>query len=350
MTGVSAIIPVHNAGGSLVDTVRAVLAQAGPDVQLEVILIDDRSDDAAVELVRRQLPDAPLVVVHGEGRGAAAAINRGLQSARHPIVAQIDQDVVLREGWLAHLLPVMTDATVAAVQGQYVTDARASLLARVMGRDLQERYVSLDADTDHVCTGNVVYRASALREVGGFDETLGYGYDNDMSYRLRASGYQLRYVPAAQSTHRWRDGLVGYARQQYGFGYGRLDLVAKHRDRLTGDSVSPVMMMAHPVVTALALCVLGVSMVVPASASMTALLGVVLLLGLAYERAWVGVRAARRFDDWVPLLFPAVHLVRDVAWVTAIAVWLVRRAAGGRSHPRHSMRPRPAGGSGAEPA
>ncbi len=353
MTGVSVVIPVHNAGGALVDVVRAVLAQVAPGIQLEVILVDDRSADAAVDVVRRQFPEAPLVAIAADGHGAAAALNRGLACARHPLIAQVDQDVVLGAGWLEQLLPALADAEVAAAQGQYITDPHASLLARVMGRDLEARYAALESDgaTGHVCTGNVVYRAAALRKVGGFDESLGYGYDNDLSYRLRASGFRLRYVPAAQSTHRWREGLAGYVRQQYGFGYGRLDLVAKHRRRLTGDSVSPAMMMAHPVFTALALALMAGSIVLPVFASLTAAAGAVLLLGLAAERAWVGARAARRCGDWVPLLFPVVHLGRDIAWVAAIVVWLIRRLAWARRHPRHSMRPRRvADDSEAEPA
>ncbi len=340
MTGVSVVVPVHNAGVALIDTVRSILAQAAPALPLEVILVDDRSDDAAVDLVRREFPGAPLMAIEADGLGAAAAINRGLASARHPFIAQVDQDVVLGQGWLAHLLPALAECDVAAAQGQYVTDDRASLLSRVMGRDLQERYASLDADTGHVCTGNVVYRAAALRHVGGFDGSLGYGYDNDLSYRLRAAGYRLRYVPAAQSTHRWRDSLAGYVRQQYGFGYGRLDLVAKHRGRLTGDSVSPAMMMAHPVITAVAFGLLASAGVLPAFAPASLNAGILLLVALAAERAWVGARAARRFGDWVPLLFPVVHFVRDLAWVAAIAVWLIRRVAGARTHPRHSMQPR----------
>lgn len=350
MNAVSVVIPVHNAGAALVDTVRSVLAQAVHARSFEVILVEDRSDDDAVERVRAAMPGAPLVVIEGAGQGAAAAINLGVAHATYPLVAQVDQDVVLGAGWLEPLLVAMADAGVAAAQGQYVTDPGASLLARVMGRDLQERYASLDSDTGHVCTGNVVYRAAALRQVGGFDERLGYGYDNDMSYRLRAAGFRLRYVPGAHSTHRWREGIAGYVRQQYGFGYGRLDLVAKHRGRLAGDSVSPAVMMAHPVLTAAALVLIAGAAVLPAFA-WAADVAMLLIVGLALERAWVGARAARRFNDWVPLLFPLVHLIRDVAWVAAIIAWLLRRAVGAHPQPRHSMRPRPAANdSEAEPA
>src|SRR5204862_342543 len=105
----------------------------------------------------------------------------------------------------------------------------------------------------HACTGNSAYRAEALRTVGLFDETFGYGYDNDVSYRLREAGYRLTFCRAAESVHRWREGLLGYLAQQYGFGYGRIDLVAKHPKRVTGDSVSPAGMMMHPLVMGIAI-------------------------------------------------------------------------------------------------
>jgi hypothetical protein len=343
MTGVSFVIPVHNAGPGLLDTVRSVLAQADSASSLEIVLVDDRSADDSVTAARRAFPDAPLVVVPAHGMGAAAALNRGLDAAHFALIAQVDQDVVLEHGWLEHLVTRMDADDIAAVQGQYVTDPNAGLFARIMGRDLQERYASLSRYTGHACTGNVLYRAGALRAVGGFDESLGYGYDNDMSYRLCAAGLRLLYCAEARSRHQWREGLFGYARQQYGFGYGRLDLVAKHRDRVAGDSVSPALMMLHPIVTAAAIALAGCAVAsgpngTVASAACVGALGLLALLAL--ERAVAGTRAAVRFGDWVPLLFPLAHLVRDLVWVWAILVWSLRRMAGIAVRPGHSMKPR----------
>jgi hypothetical protein len=47
-----------------------------------------------------------------------------------------------------------------------------------------------------------------------------------LSYRLRDAGYRLVFRRDAESVHRWREGLSGYLKQRYGFGYGRIDLVA----------------------------------------------------------------------------------------------------------------------------
>lgn len=212
-----------------------------------------------------------------------------------------------------------------------------------MGLDLEHRYASATGTVDHVCTGNAAYRADALHAIGLLDECLGYGYDNDLSYRLRAAGYHLSVCRAARSRHRWRQGLLGYLTQQYGFGYGRLDLVAKHPTRWSGDVVSPGSMMAHPIVMAIAFLLLMIALFASSlgwSARALVLAASTLLVGLTLERAVAGVRAWKRLGDRTALAFPAVHLARDAAWVSALFVWLARRLLMRSSTPAHSMRAR----------
>ncbi len=339
MTGVSFVIPVHNGRAHLRQTLVSVLAQADGR-PFEILLIDDGSVDGGVESVRDLITGAPASVLRSDGRGAAAAINLGILRARYPIVCQVDQDVTLEAGWLPGLLKAFDDPAVGAAQGQYITDPTAPVLARVMGRDLEQRYAAIETETDHVCTGNAAYRLAALKAVGPFDEGLGYGYDNDMSYRLRAAGFRLALCRDARSIHHWRTGVSGYFRQQYGFGYGRLDLVAKHPSRLGGDAVSPLSMMLHPVGMLLAMAGLGIGLSQGGTAARVGLtIAAALLSVLVVERTLAGVAAARRFRDWSALLFPIVHLIRDVAWVCAMLMWSVRRMTRLGSEPRHSMSP-----------
>ncbi len=343
MEGVTFVVPVHNGASCIRETLEAILAQADGR-PMEIILVDDRSQDGSAAVLRRLAAIWPLRIVAGEGRGAAAAINAGVRAARYPIICQVDQDVVLRPGWMPLLTEALEDPTVAAAQGYYASDPDAPLCAHAMNLDLEQRYAAIDGhDTDHVCTGNSAYRAEALRQVGLFDETFGYGYDNDISYRLRGAGYRLTFCRAAQSVHRWREGLAGYLVQQYGFGYGRIDLVAKHPARASGDAVSPAGMMLHPLVTAIAVaCLTGSALAALAGGPwrIPALGAAILLAGLALERLAAGVSAARRFRTLTPLAFPLLHLGRDLAWVVAIGMWSARRACGRASRPSHSMRSR----------
>ena len=166
-----------------------------------------------------------------------------------------------------------------------------------------------------------------------------------MSYRLIAAGYRLVIRREAASVHRWRDGVASYLTQQYGFGYGRLDLVARHRNRarwrrrLTADDdgAPGVDGAALSALLCAGVCGLLSRPVAPWSLAAAALIGL-----LVVERAVAGVVATRRFGDPAALLFPVVHLLRDLAWVAAMARWLSRRVAGAPLAPAHSMQPRAA--------
>lgn len=344
-TGVSVVMPVLNGAATIADALAAIGAELAHR-PAEIIVVDDGSTDESRAIVCALAASLPIVPCDGPGLGAAAAINRGIAEARYPVIAQIDQDVVVEPGWLDRLLAALAPADIAAVQGHYTAAPEASWPARVMGLDLAQRYRGLDSgDLDHVCTGNTVYRRSALHQVGLFDERLGYGYDNDISYRLRGAGYRLALCRSAQSVHHWRNGLAGYLVQQYGFGYGRLDLVAKHIDHVSGDRVSPLGMMAHPLVMAVAIAALAGSTAWAAAGGDEARLFIIgggLIAGLAVERFAAGARAVRVSGDAAGWLFAPLHLLRDIAWVCAMVVWTVRRVRGIATRPRHSMRPRPA--------
>jgi GT2 family glycosyltransferase len=351
--GVSFVVPVRNGAACVRQALESVVAQADGR-PMEIIVVDDRSSDDSSALLHRLAEIWPLRIVPGEGRGAAAAINAGVRSARFPIICQVDQDVVLGAGWMPRLAEALHDTAVGAVQGYYTSDPDATLCARAMGLDLEQRYDAIGGtETTHVCTGNAAYRAEALRSVGLFDEQFGYGYDNDLSYRLRVAGYRLLFCREARSVHRWREGLRGYLAQQYGFGYGRIDVVAKHPHRVSGDSVSPAGMMSHPVLAALAVLAATCALVTAAAGGpwrTLAIASATLVTGLALERLAAGISAARRFGTLTPLVFPVLHLARDLAWVAAIGMWLARRVAGRRGSPAHSMRPRSSGAAHRAPA
>lgn len=343
MTGITVVIPVRNGARWICDVLTSVDAQAD-EHRIEIIVVDDDSVDGSRDLIEGLCLSSPLTLLSGGGRGAAAAINLGVRAARFPIICQVDQDVVLEPGWVFALLTALEDPGVAAAQGYYRAPPEAGVWSRIMGLDVEQRYAAiLGSDTTHVCTGNVAYRADALHRVGLFDEQLGYGLDNDMSYRLLDAGYRLSFCRTALSWHHWREGFLGYCRQQYGLGRGRLDLVSKHPQRVGGDTVSSTTMMLHPALMMVGLVAAAgafAAAAVGAPSGPMAVSAVTVIGGLALERGLAGLRATIRFRDPVGMLFPVAHLIRDLVWVGAIFAWLPRQLAGRPSRPADSMRPR----------
>lgn len=336
--GVTYLVPVRDGGERLNDVFAAIFAQDYGGAS-EVVVVDDRSG-AATERVLAGWAGR-VRILDGGGRGVAAALNLGVAAASYELIAQVDQDVLLKPGWTARLVEALQPPDVAAAQGWFETDPAATLWARVMGRDLEDRYFRIAGnEVDQVCTGNSIYRRSAMVKVGGLCEALGYGADVDFSYRLQAAGFRLVFCREARSVHGWRPTLRGYLRQQYGFGYGRLGVLQRHPRYVVGDKVSATLMMMHAPLLALALGSLataGVLRLAGVSSVLPLTLGGSVLAALIVERLVVGVRAALRFRDPAPLLFPFAHLLRDVAWLAAVAAWSARRLLGHAAHPGHSM-------------
>jgi glycosyltransferase involved in cell wall biosynthesis len=337
---VSVVIPVLNGRRSL-PGVLAAIANECLGRPHEIIVVDDGSSDGSLRYLRREAQAGRLRLLTGPRRGPAAAVNLGVRETRYPLICQVDQDVIVHPGWLQTLVDALADPDVAAAQGRYTTSPSAGFWARMMGRDLDQRYDRIRSPfVDHVCTGNTIYRASALHQAGLFDETFGYAADNDVSYRLVQAGHRLAFCRTATSTHLWREQPGAYLRQQYGVGYGRLDLIRKHPRRVGGDDVSGVLMIAHAGLTCMALAVIVLTPLlaaagVPLPVSLGISAALLLLLGL--ERFAAGVDCWLRSGDRTALAFPAAHFLRDVAWAAAIGVWSVRVLGRRTGSPSGSM-------------
>lgn len=339
--GVSFVVPVRNAEQWIEGVLRAILEE-DDGRPFEIIVVNDHSRDRSSELVAGMTAaDNRVRVVEGPRRGAAAAINTGIRAARFPLIAQVDQDVELEPGWLSALANEFRDPEVVAAQGHYTTDRNGSWWARAAGYDVELRYARIRRHrVDHVCTGNSVYRSRALAAVGLFDEDLGYGYDNRMSYRLAEAGGRLVFNRSARSLHRWREDLRGYVRQQYGQGYGRLDLVWRHPTRIGGDMVSGATMMLHaPLMLLAVLAALAAAAIRLGGGPWLPAAGIALTVVamLACERLLAAFRATRLVRDSVALFMVPAHLLRDLAWAWAIIVWTWHRLRRRPPTPEHSM-------------
>jgi cellulose synthase/poly-beta-1,6-N-acetylglucosamine synthase-like glycosyltransferase len=98
----------------------------------------------------------------------------------------------------------------------------------------------MPAQVDFLATFNVVYRREALERVGGFDERFLKAQDAELSFRVMAAGYTLRFELGSRVKHyhptRWRS----YLRTQRQQGYWRVWLHLSHSGHATGDSYSSV--------------------------------------------------------------------------------------------------------------
>ncbi len=257
-----AIHPVAEAGPFDVSDVTIVVPTLGvPErVPKGALIVDDGSPTP--------VPGAAIRLE--ANRGAGAARNAGLARVTTPLVAFVDDDVELPDGWLDPLLAHFVDPRLALVAPRVRSPGSDSTLARYEHAssplDLGPEPARIRAGTrvSYVPAAAIVCRVDALREVGGFDESLRFGEDVDLVWRLDLAGWRCRYEPGSEVRHRPRSTWGGWVRQRIGYGSSTASLARRHPGalapiRMSGWSIGAWLLAAlgRPIAGSLVGCRLG---------------------------------------------------------------------------------------------
>ncbi len=178
---ISVIVPAYNAARFLGEAIESIRAQRWEP--LEILVVDDGSTDGTAA-VAEGLEGVRLV--RKENGGAASARNCGLKEARGEWIAMLDADDLWPADKLAVLAPrLLADEGLDVVTGriQYV---------RMDGAEWQEyRFENEENTVSHIHLGAALYRKRAFERIGGFDESLRVGDDQDWWLRAREAGLRI---------------------------------------------------------------------------------------------------------------------------------------------------------------
>src|SRR6185437_947843 len=83
----------------------------------------------------------------------------------------------------------------------------------------------------YVPSAAIICRSAAIRDVGGFDETLKSGEDVDLCWRLIEAGARLRYEPIALVAHDHRTELKDWIARKAFYGGSAAPLSVRHPDK-----------------------------------------------------------------------------------------------------------------------
>lgn len=240
------VVPVRDDAAGL----ERLLERLGrlPAVPSVVVVVDDGSrPDEARRLAAAAEGAAARLVRLAAPLGPGGARNAGLAEAATDYVAFVDADVVPDDDALGRLLGHFDDPGVVAVAPRVVAGARPGAPAGAGGRRAADRLLAyergrspldLGGDPGPVGPGRrlryvpgalLVARRRAVAELGGFDESLRYGEDVDLVWRLCAAGGTVRYDPAARAEHAVRQSARGLARQRFAYGTSAAPLAGRHR-------------------------------------------------------------------------------------------------------------------------
>lgn len=261
-------------------TVVMTVRDEEPHVAAAVASVLNNGHDSAVELVIAVAPsrdrtraivddiasrDARVRVIDNPHGGTPQGLNLAFGEARTDVVVRMDGHGEMPRGYVTRAVHTLAQTGAANVGGRMVPQAeepwpRAVAVAmrskwgvggaghRVGGRS---------GPADSVFLG--VFRAAAVKDVGGFDEHFARAQDWELNLRLRQAGYQVWFDPELQVAYRPRASWRALARQFFRSGQWRREVGRVHG---LGVSVRylapPTVVVAIPVAVALA-CVAWVA-------------------------------------------------------------------------------------------
>lgn len=115
----SVVIPTHNVGAWVGETLRSVLVQDVPG--MEVIVVDDHSDDDTTAIVARIAASDPRVtLVHAAARGGGSARNEGVSRARGRFLIFADGDDIVPDGAYRALVASLEESGSQLAIGDYL--------------------------------------------------------------------------------------------------------------------------------------------------------------------------------------------------------------------------------------
>lgn len=186
MARVTVLLAVYNGLPYLPAAIESVLRQTFTD--FELLIVDDASTDGSAACVEAYHDPRIRLVRHEVNRGQTASLNRGLALAQGTYIARLDADDVCAPERLERQTRFLDQHPDVAVVGARMmgVDAAGRRTER-LGREVRDGATLIAWLLVGVCPlghPSVMFRRSAVADVGNYDEAFAIGQDYDLWIRL----------------------------------------------------------------------------------------------------------------------------------------------------------------------
>ena len=247
----------------LLACLEAIERTAPPDLEYEILVLDNASDDGSADAVRSLERDIRLIPLDRR-QGKAANDSRLIDEARGELCLLLNEDSELQPGSVPALLGTLRADRQAAIAGAQLIspDGRRvpcawrlpSAETALAGVFFLHRRYTVESGGDAtrpvgwVQSSAMLVRREAALEVGGFDPGFFvYSDETDFCKRLSDAGWRILFVPSARALHhdQMAQDAAGSERRIVEYHRGRDRYLRKHLGRAQAVLLRPLLALPY---------------------------------------------------------------------------------------------------------
>jgi glycosyltransferase involved in cell wall biosynthesis len=186
---ISFIIPCYNEETYIRACIQSIKKECS-SIQYEIIVVDNNCTDNTVLIAMQE----NVTIVSERQKGVVFARQKGYKSAKYDLIANIDADSRLSEGWVKKALSKILEPDVVAITGPLIYD-NVSLSMSIMTKFyyylawFSNNYIGV-----FLQGGNSLIKKDALDKANGYDiSVVFYGEDTMTAKRLKPFG-KIKFV------------------------------------------------------------------------------------------------------------------------------------------------------------
>ncbi len=247
---VSVVIPCRNEENTIHLVLDAIYHQTYPRDLLQVVVADGFSEDNTRQKIadfKNSHPDFDLLVVDNPKRVIPAGLNAAIRASSGEIIVRMDAHSIPNQDYVVLCVDALERNIAQNVGGVWdIQPGKDSWFAHSIAAaagnplavgDAHYRFTDKADYVDTVPYGS--YKRSLFEEIGFFDETLLANEDYELNTRILQNGGKIWLDPKIRCKYFARSNLRALAKQYYGYGYWKVQMLKRYPKTLRWRQALP---------------------------------------------------------------------------------------------------------------
>lgn len=209
-------------GVELMESYLPMLDYSSSKYEVDIIVIDNKSDDLSVDYLREWHPEIKVIEL-SKNYGFAEGYNKGLKNIETEYVAILNSDVLVTDNWLDSIINEMDkDTSLAAVQPiilsqeektKYEYAGAAGGFMDILGYpfcrgrifdtvEKNDGQYPEDIEVFWASGAAMICRTKVFKNIGGFDGGFfAHQEEIDLCWRMKSAGYKIKCLTSSKVYH-----------------------------------------------------------------------------------------------------------------------------------------------------